>query len=370
MNRLAIIITLFLFFMHLLACNKPTANEKLLLGTWEGWGENRLTDANNISLTFNSDYTLENQSGFYKSNGKLQPTYLGTHSQYKFQKDSLFIFEPDSNRWNYHSILKLTQDTLIIKWTYDTLTLTRYQVKNYPLPDFDKIVVSFTDGGRYGYTCMNMIIGADRTISYEDNCDPRKKGFFTGFISLPQYKRLLDGFKHVDINSLKGDYYPNTKIEQDEFTITFVKDGKLIKSVTDYGYVAPWDFFLAYNPLIYLHQSIWLKKDTVPEFMSAYQNIFSASLKRGKKRYRDELQFRDSETFLLFHYILKGKICSTSFKTRFQLVAQYNRFKESNIDTDGRYYKFIVNGKPVTVDIGFNYYDLNASKRVWDEFVQ
>jgi hypothetical protein len=39
--------------------------------------------------------------------------------------------------------------------------------------------------------------------------------------------------------------------------------------------------------------------------------------------------------------------------------------KAHDINTDGRYYTFISNGKHTTIDIGFNFYDVNIKNWDW-----
>jgi hypothetical protein len=78
------------------------------------------------------------------------------------------------------------------------------------------------------------------------------------------------------------------------------------------------------------------------------------------------LDLRQSETFLLFDYLRNGRISNNKFKTRFKLHTDYDPINPLyDIDTDGRFYTFVVKGKPVTIDIGFNFYDVNAKNWVW-----
>jgi hypothetical protein len=373
MNRLAIIFILFLFFIHLLACNKQSANEKLLLGNWQGIMPH--TEQFAAGFAFNADNTFENKQGYYKSNGKGLPTNLGNFSQYKFQHDSLLIFDPATSKWNYHQVFKITPDSLVMTWNNDTLSLMRYQEKDEALPDFDKIVVNFESDGVYKdiYSNIDVELNKDRTIVYRYNLNENGvgTGLFTGIVPQQQYSQFIDNFKHAGITNLKESYYPENKIEEDHATVTFVKSGKIIKSITDKGYFAPFTFFWAYKPFINLHQNIKLNHVSLEGITSLLQYTSYSKLERGNKRYKDALFINTSDTFLLFSYIAQGKICNKQFETRFQLTpTQHHTKKEFTIDTDGRYYKFMVNDKPVTVDIGFNFYDLNLAKREWDIFIQ
>jgi hypothetical protein len=77
-----------------------------------------------------------------------------------------------------------------------------------------------------------------------------------------------------------------------------------------------------------------------------------------------ELDFTQSETFLLADYLKKGKIIANHFQPRFILHFDHNVINPLyNVYTDGRFFKFIVKGKPIIIDIGFNFYDVNA--KIW-----
>jgi hypothetical protein len=89
-----------------------------------------------------------------------------------------------------------------------------------------------------------------------------------------------------------------------------------------------------------------------------------------------------SESFLLWNLLRQGSKVSSEFKPRFDIVFEPNYYwfpsgdeefegigydkkkvsKVKEISTDGRYYKFVIDGEePETIDIEFNFFDTNFS---------
>jgi hypothetical protein len=91
-------------------------------------------------------------------------------------------------------------------------------------------------------------------------------------------------------------------------------------------------------------------------------DITTSKLKKGNM----VLDLTQSETFLLSDYLKKGKITINNFRPRFILHFDHDEINTLyEVDTDGRFFKFLVADKPVTIDIGFNFYDVNAKNWQW-----
>jgi len=225
---------------------------------------------------------------------------------------------------------------------------------------FDKIIFS-TSNCMIECPMSNIIINADETVIFKGQGHITKKGLFTGKVTQKYFEQLENHFKKINFDSLKNKYETRVSDRQ-TISTTFVKNGRIYKTVYDYGRMAPDLFKSCYASLENLYQNIPLKKIHDPSFIPSFENITDSKLINDGK----VVDLRQSETFLLMDYIRNGKILSNNFRVRFKLHTEYDAINPLyDIDTDGRYYKFLVKGKPVTIDIGFNFYDINAKNWVW-----
>jgi hypothetical protein len=114
-------------------------------------------------------------------------------------------------------------------------------------------------------------------------------------------------------------------------------------------------------PLENLYQTTPLKSVASPEFIPKFNSITNSCLKKNDMI----LHFKQSETALLFEYLRTGKTSNNKFTPRFKLQPNFTINSFPDIDTDGRFYRFITKGKSVTIDIGFNFYDVNIKNWEW-----
>lgn len=172
-------------------------------------------------------------------------------------------------------------------------------------------------------------------------------------------------------------HYSKGGTDAEMIAVTFVQGNKIFKTVQDYSNGGPNEFVWANIPLRHLYQSI--KLDLIPvNNLPFYLNLHFFKFIRGEK----ELELTQSESFLLWDTLRQGSKVSTEFKSRFNISFEPNyywfpsgdeeftgigyddekRSKVKEISTDGRYYKFLIEGKePETIDIGFNFFDTNFS---------
>jgi len=376
MNRLFKLLAVCFLFSSCTNKQKQLANEKNILGDW--------VTVNNThgglqpplflmpGYTFYANHTCDYKSGYYRyipgqvhfydqneSPGKT--IYLGSMSEFKITDDSLKIFNPGTGKWNSFKIIRLSSDSLKLE-NKDEITVYNHLLPvKYKSMQFDEIIISTSE-------CLgpcpisNTIINSEGAILFNGISFTSQKGLFTCNIPKEQYQRLQDNFCKSNIDSLKTNYTAGFTDGQ-KITATFVKDGKIYKTITDYGGKGPILFEWATVPVSYLYQSVPLKKINFPFFAQDSTNFISTKLRNGNKI----LDLKLSESFLLFDYLRNGKSSNTLFKERFNFRVYYYRDADTfySLSTDGRYYKFIVKGKPVTIDIGFNFYDVNAKNWVW-----
>ncbi len=204
------------------------------------------------------------------------------------------------------------------------------------------------------------MIDTNGSVIFKGQGEITKRGLFTGSISKITYRSLAKSFSEINFDALKSTY-TTLLSDQQTVTTTFVKDGKIQKTIYDYGRIAPLAFKRAYASLESLYKHIPLKKISNPQLIPEFDGIVDSHLTKDGMT----LDLRQSETFLLFDYLRNGKISKDSFQPRFKLHTYFEKNSLNDIATDGRYYTFIIKGKPTTIDIGFNFYDVNAKNWVW-----
>jgi hypothetical protein len=353
------------------ACNnnkRQQENEKNILGNWVKLrnkpvltGKDILPEPpgnNKPGFTFYKDHSIDNKLGYFKRIEGVR-IFLGTLSKFKITNDSLMILNLNSKKWDKYRLLKLTADSLQFYLDERLTTFKHYEIKKNNTPQFDQIILSTS--GCYG-SCpvSNVMINADGTILFNGLFFTTKKGLFTGSITKKQYQQLQNNFRNIDFNLLKNQYKAG-HTDDETISTTFVKNGKIYKSVNDYGSAAPNQFTWAYAPLRYLYQTVALKKMTDLKPVSYFNYAKRSYLKAGNM----VMDLTQSETFLLFFYLQKGKVCNVKFKSYYRLQSYFDVQKFKGIVTDGRFYKFEVDKKSVIIDIGFNFYDVNAQNWQW-----
>ncbi|MDN3580256.1 DUF6438 domain-containing protein [Mucilaginibacter flavus] len=374
MNRISIgVLSITLFFYSCKQGKLQSANEKNILGDWVKVRNPELKNKNSIvsefpdferaGFSFFTNGTCNNKTGYLKRTDSTT-IYLGNHSKYRISADSLYILNPDNSKWESYKLLKLTPDTLQFYLRDRLATFKHYKLNTYKSINFDKIILSTS--GCYG-SCpiMSIILNNDGTVLFRGLGHTGKKGDYVGKITKEEFQQLQNNFFKTNIDSLKN-FYRAGWTDDETISTTFVKNGKIYKTVDDYGRQAPYQFTWAYIPLRYLYQHIKLKPNPTPVFFARFNEVRGSSFRKDGSM----APHTESETFLLFDYLRNGKQVNCQFNNRFKLHIELSSFPYYDIDTDGRYYTFIQNGKPVTIDIGFNFYDINAKNREWRKITE
>lgn len=369
MKRLPIYLLSFCLF----ACSckqhpSQSANEKNILGDWVKVKNpiflnkhNRVPELRDFSrsgFSFYADHKFDNKLGYLKRTDTNE-VYLGTRSKYNIIADSLQLLNLEENKWESYKIIKLTSDSLQLGKDDGLATFKHYDIKRQTNLNFDKIIMSTS--GCYG-SCpiMSIILNNDGSVLFKGLEYTGKKGLFTGHITKENFELLQHNFLTTNIDSLKSRYIAGWT-DDETISTTFVKNGMIYKTVDDYGRIAPFQFTWAYNPVRYLYQQVKLKAIAQPSVIKNYNALRGSGFKVNK----NIAELTESETFLLFDYIKNGKQSIAKYKKRFKLNTTFGYYKHVEFETDGRFYKFIVKGKPVVIDIGFNFYNVNEHNWQW-----
>lgn len=299
---------------------------------------------------FLEDNVCENKAGYI--NFKSEKPYLGTKTRYQIDGDSVSIFNPADGSWSGFRISSINKDTMYIRknrWPNDPYVPIFKYVKQYSKPknnfEFDEVIISNDGGWSPGH---NILIRKNGDVIYHKYSSD-SAAIYTSKISIKQFKEIENAFSKANVLNLKNDYADNSS-DTPNSSITFVKNGKIIKTISDHDGSAPFELIWAYKPLEYLYQDLKLdlieNNESKPVFETF--NFENANLSGGMEM---------SENFYLFSLIWNAKQANQSFVKKFDIISPY-AYRASKIETDGRFYKvFWKKGGSTTYDIGFNFID-------------
>lgn len=370
---------LFLNLLILYSCQKNNDKQlsKDILGEWIyiKTEDNRKPQKNNDNkippppppfgghiegYTFLENNLCENKSGYFKrieadERKDRKTIFLGTETKYKIENDSLKILDLISKTWENQKIYSIIGDTLTTKIT-DSLfaKYARIKYKINPNENYDKIIVS--SSGCYG-SCpvLNICIDNSGNILYNGQDYNTQNGFFKSKITKNEYQKIQTSFKKADIKNLEDNYRGNWT-DDETVTVTFIKNNKIIKSISDYGRQSPATLIWAYTPVRYLYQQIKLLPIKVEKPLLS---IWRISFTKGNQIY----DLTKSESFHLLTEILKGKQTNYKFENGYQIHFWNDEDKKEIIYTDGRYFKY----KDKIIDIGYNFLTVN---NLTDKFME
>jgi hypothetical protein len=209
-------------------------------------------------------------------------------------------------------------------------------------------------------------------------------GFYKALVPKEIFQKISNGFRRAGIEGLKQEYFAPWS-DDGEISTTFSLRDKFVNSIKDYGKVGPNELVWAYSPLMFLFQSIELQRLDTTE-IPFYLDLHYFRFEKGN----EVCELTKSESFLLWNYLRQGLRVDRPFERRFSLSYVRNYIWASNdledsydiqaekkvekISTDGRVYYFEIKGEdPISIDIGFNFFDINEQfmkfkeKKVYDK---
>ena len=345
----------------LVSCEKKpeTPQEMMILGNWSVVNKSDKSWERDIrGFEFLPDGVCDYKSGYldwerYENDTLIDRNsqvmhYLGTKTKYIVSKNSLKIFDLSEKKWDSFKIKKFSKDTLVIGkdsiWT--TFVKKYYDVSK--IPDFDAVIVS--SSVCFGNCPANdIMISKTGSVLYKGNYFVEKKGWYTSKINDSELQKIIMRFKQADFMNLKNDYSTMVTDSQ-SISVSFIKNGKIIKTIEDYANSAPYEFIWAYNILMNEGQFLDLKQKKINSSLD--NNMFFSNLITTDNR--KGLSFASSEGFYLISILMEAKSSDTVFIEKYNWT--YNTEAIKRITTDGRYYKlYFRDGKTQVKDIGFNF---------------
>ncbi|RKS25234.1 hypothetical protein CLV94_0264 [Flavobacterium endophyticum] len=372
------LILVFSILSIILGCNKNSefsANNDFrdsLIGDWE---EIIRIDSNHIYIepifsptgySFSKD-NIEFFNGLFdikNDTSKRYRTvkYLGNFKKYKIEGNQLFTKNLKTKKWQeFWKIKHIKNDTLfIINEGKSIGKLKRLKYKIEEKNDFDKIVYSSL--GCYG-TCPIIDISLDRSgnINFQGNRFVDEIGFYKGKLDKKTTAFIFRKFEKADITNLE-DNYSDAVTDSQTITTTFIKNGKIVKSIQDYAFSSTKELIWAYVPIGNIFKTMTLTKIT-PE--SNFTDIALLSFSKGEKT----LNINGSEGFFLWTELQKGQLTRINFAPTYKI--SYTQNKNTNlkeISSDGRFYKLeFKNNHTITYDLGYNFIERNFKEKDFEK---
>ncbi|MDD4970623.1 MAG: DUF6438 domain-containing protein [Paludibacter sp.] len=299
---------------------------------------------------FYSNNLCEDKFGY--SDGKVGENLLGTDTKYKVENDSLKIFDLDNGVWKRMKIRNITSDTLTLDVNDSTfLVYTKCYYKDDKIQTFDQIIVSTSP-------CFGSCSIGSTSIDNQGNFIfygqgyTEKEGLFISRTDKELYKRIEQNFKKADIDTLYERYAVDFTDAQ-TVTVTFIKNNKIYKTISDYGHKAPRELYWAYNPVSLLYQKLNIKPFATTE-QKEFPRSYTCFENKGKICCLEK-----SESFYLFTEICKCKEVHANFEKKYVIEYWETENNKKKILTDGRYYQLEQKDKTMIFDLGYNFLTRN-----------
>lgn len=367
----------FLILIFLISCKERKNYDFLILGDWQYVEEKTSNYEEPPSpfpkrlpeISFQKNNIYINKDGFYKIDEserkqgfeEIKNTlFLGTTSKFKIEKDSLYLYNLISKKYESLHIIKIDKTNLILKSKSGIISKFKKQnTENLIInPIFDAIIV--TDGGCFG-TCpiRNTFITKEGSIFYFGESYNSKNGFYIGSFDKNRFEEFRKRLNLLRVETLENNYSASAT-DLSTTNITIIKEGKFYKSIRDYGETSPRELVRIMNEIGYLYQSAKIKYSK--------SNLINISGEFTNEK--NIIQLSDSEKFYLQILLNQAKKSDQKFTPIFygteyvdppkNLDYSNSESLERKIETDGRFFKLEnTSQQKETFDLGYNFFVLN-----------
>lgn len=375
-------IHIFLLALFVFGCKQKNESELTKKSLQGNWAKVKIVESEfyNIrpfsytpfGLGFDND-SIDFFRGFLKYERdsithKTNINFRGNHTKYKLKGDSLFIKNPFLNKWDFKWQINIVKkDTLVLKKN-DSIVykLIKQKYDSDNLTEFDQII--FSRSGCYG-RCPIIDISLDKSgnVLFQGEGYVNPLGFYKSIVNKKSTDFIFNKFKNADVIDLSNDY-SDGPTDGESITTTFIKKGKIIKTIYDYRKSAPRELLWAYVPIENLYNRI--KLDSLPIDEPFYPKLQYYTFERDTSI----LSLQKSESFFLWTEINKSKIVNNDFKAKYTVGFRGNytywgkdpdkkrkhKYEIDKIESDGRYFKFYFKGQnPITYDLAYNFLEQN-----------
>ena len=308
------------------------------------------------------------EAGFDTIRGERCVNYYGNKTSYTISNDSIFIRNLITKKWGFFGkIGQQKNDTLNLQLTGTTYRkLCKLPSKLDTFPDFDQILLSTS--GCYG-SCqiLNISIKKGGEITFMGERFVKHQGYYHAKLNKKLTERIFNKFRRANPIRLNN-FYSVGHTDDETITTTFIKNGKIVKSIYDYGNDAPKELIWAYTSL--REVDYILKVDSMNPPSIYFPKLSSYTILNNNK----EIHLKKSESFLLWMELQKAKTTDIDFIEKYSLTNTHdydswgdapNPKEKQNkkiitVTTDGRIYKFTFEDNSfTTLDLGYNFIENN-----------
>lgn len=302
------------------------------------------------------EYKLDSISGKHSSS-----TFVG-FVPYQLKADSLFINHPLQNDLVFKGTIDASKkDTLILEKIDSTyLTLVPLPKKEKDPLTFDQVVLSRS--GCFG-TCpiLNISIHRNGSVIFYGEKHTDHIGLYKTKLSPEFTNYLFKKLEDIQISKVATSFSVDHTDDETVFS-TFIENGKIVKSISDYGQAGTKELVWAYKATLNLYKQLSLT--SIPIHKETPKLVNDIYFDKDAKR----LFLDKSETFLLWLAIQNATITPANFEKKYTFPGGYYTTNPKRIESDGQLYKiYLKNGHITTYDIGYNFIEQNFTEKDFKE---
>jgi len=204
----------------------------------------------NMSL-FSIDSVFNDIIGFYKFEytKHCQIEALGTETKFRLQHDTLEVWNTEREHWRRYKVNNVVNDTLYLQemlgGSLEEKFVRAHQPENQL--DFDHLAIF----QKYiGCDDNVYILGKDGLFQHYILNKGKTLEFYSYNLLKSSVDSLFHNFRYVDITTLRDKYHKTASGYFHHFTLFFVKDGKVIKTIVDDGFCSPPEFKAGFLPIV------------------------------------------------------------------------------------------------------------------------
>lgn len=180
--------------------------------------------------------------------------FIGDTVEYLVNDGVLKVYNELDGYLEFYQILALTQDSLFLKKDNFVYKFAKQKIDEKRLLDFDAIVYSAEDCCG-NCPIINLMVCSNGDVYYYGELNGRYSGAFRSNITEEDYTALKQVFNNADLSNL-AIYYNSGGIGPPVISVTFMKEGKRVKTIEDCGEDAPVHFVRAYKLMANLENKL------------------------------------------------------------------------------------------------------------------
>lgn len=312
--------------------------------------------------------------------------FLGSKTTYHIKSDSLFIFNLALQDWNRYKIRFISPDTIQLNNKEREKIFIRKQYRQDVTLPFDQVIVNLGKRDYYSPDHSRTIIPSPDSIDwFRKVISINRSGeamyyihYFNRKNSKLEPLQVVGKIDPDDLHYLEslyiqagidtflnknmvGERYPILRKFSTDFPeIAFVKNNKICSVRLPLDVFKSKEFIYAYLATLYSYQTCI----TPVKRYTNETNINLFKLEMNFRQGKNILLLSVPEEFYLSTLLYKAKETNQSFTPQYSIKANelIPKYKNVPIETDGRYYRFKQDGKIITLDIGFNFIEINNLK--------